>query len=109
MIRSGLVCARCKNGRCVDPPTEAEPLEVGCPACEGNGCNECNDGYITINQCPQQWLGMWPAQFVRYADLFKRGHGIAGQCVMDETNHFIQMYGFFRSECDRYAPDPFDP
>jgi hypothetical protein len=101
MIRTGHVCAKCRNGRCVDEPSEAEPLEIECPACGGDGCACCGGGWVSISQCPQRWLGGWPAQFVRYADLFKQGRGIAGSCVMDETNHFIEMYTFYCSDFDR--------
>jgi hypothetical protein len=94
----------------VDPPTELEPLEILCPACHGSddGCASCTLGHVRVTRCPQRWLGGWPAEFVQFADLFKKGHGIAGPCLMDETQHFVDSYAFFRSECDRLNPDPFD-
>ena len=108
MIRGGAACAKCGGGRCVDPPTEAEPLEIECPVCMGRGCDACGGGWIVISECTQRWLGRWPREFVTYADLFRRGHGIAGSCVMDETKHFIDCYSFYRAELARHAPpDPF--
>lgn len=106
MIRGGVACARCVGGRCVDPPTEMEPLEIECPACSGLGCGSCERGWIVITGCAKRWLGAWPVEFVQLADLFRRGHGIAGSCVMDETKHFTECYTFYRDELDRYrGPD----
>ena len=31
-------------------------VRIECPSCEGRGCDECDEGEITIEGCPQQYV-----------------------------------------------------
>lgn len=37
--------------------SELHTVEVECPACAGDGCTECSDGYFEIKECPSKFIG----------------------------------------------------
>ena len=105
MIRGGIVCGKCKGGKCRDKPNMLEPLEVECPRCGGAGCDACGDGWFKITECPNRWLGRETVQLVGYFDRFRKGLGIASSCQLDETQWTLSAEAFFRAEEGRYRPN----
>lgn len=37
--------------------TAEHPAEIECPECGGHGCNECDDGWFTVSECPSKFIG----------------------------------------------------
>jgi len=51
-----MLCASC-IGKCQEIVNEKSPADIQCPACEGDGCSECDGGWFTLTQCPSKYIG----------------------------------------------------
>ena len=105
MIHGG-ICSACRGaGRCVDKPTEREPLRQECAACGGRasgdsgGCQSCGGlGYTLFTDCPQKCLDRSTFDFLRLCHLSKRGALPVAGGTLDQTQWFIDGYSLYLSE-----------
>ena len=97
MIRRGLLCKHCTNKSCNDLGTETEPIEIECPACDGNGCDECNLGAIKIMGCPNTFCRE-VTQAVNLADLFEKGMPPISGGALDQSAWFIESVRVLSNE-----------
>lgn len=88
MIRTGKVCKSCRS-KCHELPTEHERLEIECPTCNGGGCDECEDGYVEIKECPKKYCSeVIPA--LDLIDFFGKGMPPVAGGTLDQTVSFLQ-------------------
>ena len=88
MIRQGKVCRGCSDRKCVDKGTETQPIQIECPSCNGGGCDGCDDGYVSIIGCPNEFCrDIVPA--VNLADLFDKGLPPVAGGALDQAAWFI--------------------
>lgn len=97
MLRCGKVCRECTQTKCVDKSTPEEPLEVECPECHGKGCEDCEDGWITFQGCPNEYASeMFPA--IELIDIFRQGVPPVAGGALDQTPWFLQAVRQLRAD-----------
>jgi hypothetical protein len=52
-------------GKCREIITEQQTAEIECPTCDGDGCDECDNGYFTLTECPSHFIGQEIIQDIR--------------------------------------------
>lgn len=97
MIRQGKLCRHCTVKQCKDKGTAAEPIEIECPTCNGQGCEHCNEGYIRIDGCPNQQCGDI-AFVVKLADLFDKGMPPVQGGALDQSAWFLDAVAILRND-----------
>lgn len=97
MIRQGKLCRSCTSKQCKDLGTDREPIEIECPLCDGDGCDECEEGYLKIPDCPNRFCKeLIPA--VNMIELFEKGLPPIAGGVLDQSAWFIECVRTFQSE-----------
>jgi hypothetical protein len=97
MIRTGALCRSCTVKVCRDLSTDREPIDIECPACHGAGCEDCRDGKIRIDGCPnRQCQDMY--SFIQLSDLFSKGILPTAGGALDQSASFIEAVQFFESD-----------
>lgn len=48
------MCRSCSN-RCAAEEVNQQ-LELECPICNGTGCEQCDDGFFKVNECPNKFI-----------------------------------------------------
>jgi hypothetical protein len=91
------VCDKC-NSKCVDEPSEAEPLLLRCTRCNGDGCGECEDGYVRVTGCPYRMIPEDVADLFKYYDDTKAGLPPVHGGGLDQTQSFINACRIVRAE-----------
>lgn len=87
MIRQGKLCTTC-NGGCREKPTPTQPMDIECPICAGTNCSECDDGWVSITECPKTYCQeIVPA--LDLIDLFWKGLPPNAGGTMDQTQWFL--------------------
>jgi len=97
MIRQGFLCRNCTVKTCNDKGTDSEPINIECPTCIGNGCDQCNDGSIDLVGCPNVQCGD-VAYVARLADLFEKGMPPIAGGALDQSAWFLDAVSFLRSD-----------
>ncbi len=91
-----MLCRHCTT-KCMDKGTDAEPVLIRCPACDGAGCDRCDHGDVKINGCPQDECAS-VVSAIRMFDLFEKGLPPISGGVLDQSACFIEAAQLFRSE-----------
>jgi len=100
LIRQGKLCQKCNDKECKDKGTDSDPIEIECPLCNGNGCDECNDGSWVLDGCPNQYCSEL-VQFVSMADLFAEGLPPIAGGSLDQAASFVDAVRTLKSEEQR--------
>ena len=88
MIRAAKLCRSCGMGRCRDLGTDAEPIEVDCPQCGGDGCQACDDGTFKVIGCPNKFCRDVSGT-IELIELFKKGLPPVAGGSLDQAAWFI--------------------
>lgn len=88
-IRQGTLCRSCSNKQCRDIGTEQEPIEIECPACNGGGCDECDEGSFKVIDCPNKYCRD-VVQVANLADLFGKGILPVAGGALDQSAWFME-------------------
>lgn len=100
-MRAGSLCGGC-GARCVDPPTELEPLAIACPECEEQGCEACGDtGRIELTGCPRQFVDLELYQLVKLVDWFEKGVPPVAGGSLNQSEWFLNFASLLTSETSR--------
>jgi hypothetical protein len=100
LIRQGELCRRCSDKKCEDEGTDAEPIEIECPACNGTGCDECTNGNWILKGCPNRYCDSI-GQFVSMADLFNEGLPPVAGGSLDQSASFVDAVRILKYEENR--------
>lgn len=88
-IRVGALCKSCSAKQCNDLGTEAEPIDLECPLCNGSGCDECYGlGNFRVVGCPNDYCRSI-AKVARFADLFEKGLPPVAGGALDQAVWFL--------------------
>jgi hypothetical protein len=97
LIRLGRLCRHCTDKECKDSGTDAEPIEVECPGCNGEGCDQCAHGEFRIVGCPNAFCkDMGPV--VELCDLFEEGLPPIAGGSLDQSAWFIEAARRLKNE-----------
>jgi hypothetical protein len=69
-----------------------------CPACEGEGCEECKEGQIDITECPLEMITEDVWQIIRFAELYEKGLPPIAGGVLEQAKVFIDAAQFVMNE-----------
>ena len=97
LIRQGKLCRQCSGKKCNDIGTEAEPIDIECPACNGGGCDQCDEGYYRVIGCPNGYCGDMK-RAIPLIDLFNKGMAPVAGGVLDQAAWFIDAVRVFEHE-----------
>ncbi len=69
-----------------------------CPVCEGNGCDECEDGRVKITECPLVLVpeNIW--EVIKFAELYEKGLPPIAGGALDQAKSFIDAALFIMRE-----------
>jgi hypothetical protein len=97
LIRMGKLCRHCTDKKCKDEGTDQEPIEIECPSCDGEGCDQCKQGSIEVKGCPNAYCSS-VVQATVLADLFDKGLPPIQGGVLDQSLSFIEATRFLRGD-----------
>jgi hypothetical protein len=98
-LRYSEACRGCKGIKeCRNKPSTAELIKIICPACDGEGCEECRNGEINITDCPLLLITRDVWDLIRYAELFEKGLPPIAGGVLQQADIFIQAAEFYFGE-----------
>jgi hypothetical protein len=89
LIRCGLLCKYCSDGKCTDKGTKETPIEIECPKCDGVGCEECKDGHIQIEGCPNTYCREISST-IGLIDLYEKGLPPVAGGALDQSVWFVE-------------------
>ena len=88
-IRCGQLCKDCVAGKCVDEPSEREPVRIECNRCNGGGCQACDkNGWWLLTSCPQQLIDGDMCDLLNLADLYEKGLPPIAGGALDQSKAF---------------------
>lgn len=87
----------CRGKSCRDLSTPEQPIEIHCPACDGEGCDECGDGWFQIDGCPSEYAADL-GNTLRLVDLFKKGLPPVAGGSLDQSAWFVSVANRLESE-----------
>lgn len=68
-----------------------------CPACNGQGCDECTDGSVRITGCPNRYCrDVIPA--INLIDLFEKGLPPVAGGALDQSAWFLEAVTILGNE-----------
>jgi len=70
---------------------------VECPGCNGDGCDECEDGYFTVSECPSKFIGQEMIEDIRVVSSCENHLPVAGG-LLDQSAWWFEMRQLLRSE-----------
>ncbi|AMV34327.1 hypothetical protein VN12_19535 [Pirellula sp. SH-Sr6A] len=97
MIRRGRLCSLCTRTECKSKGTPDSPIEIECGSCDGQGCDSCQDGFVSIDGCPGEMCSD-VAMAVRLAGLFEKGIPPVLGGSLDQSAWFLDAVSVFKNE-----------
>lgn len=97
MIRYGKVCKTCTATKCHDLP---DPREGGSNTIEGVTATP-----ITIEGCPNRWVGRDAIDFIHACELTRKGLPPVSGGQLDQTRCFTEAYAFWLHLRDQYESE----
>lgn len=87
--------------------TDKDPIEIECPSCDGQGCDECAHGFVRVIGCPNNYCRE-VATAISLFSLFDKGLPPIAGGVLDQSAWFIEASKVMQSEqnkieAERYA------
>ena len=96
------MCGACRDGRCDDPPSPGEPLDIDCFRCRGTdpACPDCHgSGVISIKRCPQLCITPNVRGAIDAIDMLDEFHlPPAAGGSMEQPHSFVNGMKFWRHE-----------
>ena len=85
-------------GKCHDKPTAALPVEIDCPTCGGDGCEECKNGKVIVDGCPLELVPRPVWALLDMAALYRRGLPPVAGGALDQAQAFLDAVQFAWAE-----------
>lgn len=81
-----------------------QPLELGCPACNGDGCEVCGGiGWFKVESCPRHHVAADIAEGLRLLDFAKQGVLPVAGGYYDQTPAFLELMTLYEREAASHA------
>lgn len=87
----------CKHGSAECDITESNYVQCQCPACDGAGCDKCEQGFWRLTECGRKFVGSM-ATAVNYATYADKGILPVGGGLLDQSNWFIEVWTALSNE-----------
>ena len=92
-----MLCRSCTRGQCRSLSTEQSRIEIECPVCDGEGCEQCKDGSFELDGCPNSFCSAM-VNAIDMFELFSKGLPPISGGVLDQSVSFVHAARFFESE-----------
>lgn len=92
-----MLCRSCTSGNCKDLGTKEQPIDIECPQCNGEGCDQCVDGVFKLDGCPNKFCSS-VVNAIDLIELFAKGLAPITGGVLDQSAKFIHAARFFDNE-----------
>ena len=92
-----MICRSCTRGQCRSLSTAERRIEIECPSCDAEGCEECTEGVFDLDGCPNAFCSQVVTS-IDMIDLFEKGLPPITGGVLDQSASFIAAASFFQSE-----------
>lgn len=93
----GQLCRHCSDKRCEDKGTDAEPIKIQCPCCNGAGCEECAFGDFVVKGCPNEYCSS-VVSAASLVDLFEKGLPPIAGGALDQSVWFLEAARILRND-----------
>ena len=103
MIRCGELCKSCVV-KCREIVTPEQSAEIECPVCDGDGCEECVDGWFTVSECPARFIGSELIQDIQVISSSEHHLPVAGG-ILDQSAWWFELKETLRREERRVQED----
>lgn len=70
---------------------------IACWLCDGNGCENCRDGFYMLDQCPREFVGSDLVSAINIASLCTDGILPVAGGLMDQSAWFIDLWTALRN------------
>lgn len=91
-----MLCRTC-GAQCNDV-LAGEAITIECPVCNGVGCNECVDGEMEINECPQKFVGNEMIKAINLAGMCGQGDWPVEGGLLKQAAWFLDLKRTMDSE-----------
>ncbi|HUS38334.1 MAG TPA: hypothetical protein VMX74_02735 [Pirellulales bacterium] len=99
MVRCSELCKSC-SGKCREIVSPEFPAEVECPVCDGDGCEECNDGYFQFTECPSKFIGPELISDIQIVTASEQHLPVVGG-LLDQSAWWFELRQLLKSEENR--------
>jgi hypothetical protein len=72
---------------------------IECPNCYGKGCDLCDNGNITMTECPQK-VANHAFKALPFFDMASKGHLPVAGGVYDQSKWFVEAYRLYTSDIE---------
>ncbi len=107
MIRRGRLCRYCTRTECKSKGSLESPIEIECSECDGQGCEHCNAGFVSIDGCPSE-MCREVSMAVRLFGLFDKGMPPVAGGALDQSAWFLDAATVFKSEDATIKAEDYD-
>jgi len=73
---------------------------VECPACDGDGCEECDQGYFQFKDCPSKFIGPELIADIKVVSACEHHLPVAGG-LLDQSAWWFELRSLLKSEENR--------
>lgn len=84
--------------------TPESSADIECPSCDGEGCEECQDGYFTITECPAKFIGSELIQDIQIVSACEHHLPVVGG-LLDQSAWWFELKETLRREENRIQDD----
>lgn len=71
-----------------------------CPACDGDGCEECKGGFFELTECPSKFIGSELIQDIQVVSACEHHLPVAGG-LLDQSAWWFALRSILKSEENR--------
>lgn len=84
--------------------SEQFPAEMECPACGGEGCEHCENGWYTVTQCPSKYIGQELISDISIVSASENHLPVSGG-LLDQSAWWFELRQLLRSEEHRITEE----
>lgn len=95
-MRCGELCKSCV-GKCREIVSEQQPAEIECPICDGDGCEECRNGYFELTECPSKFIGQELIQDIQIVSSSEHHLPVSGG-LLDQSAWWFSLKELLKRE-----------
>lgn len=95
LLRGGMLCRGCSQKKCAEDVDQG--FEIECPLCAGDGCDECENGYLLLKGCPNDLCRDFAAA-LPIIDLMEKGIMPVAGGSLDQSAWLIDAARQYRND-----------
>ena len=92
--------------KCRTEATADNPIDIECPQCNGHGCDQCDEGYVRLDGCPNTFCAS-VVPVIDVIDMIAKGLLPVAGGTLDQSASLIQAARWFESEEARVKNEQF--